>query len=123
MGDAQAKHKYSQIATVQFAELQRAKARKAQVIGVADNVGTTARTTAKRKRATVGASVAKWEDLDIEQSVLEEARNLELESALRNLAGRKEIASGYFSARRMLDALKTHDGLVNKAKDALLGST
>jgi len=109
------KARYTRLAASEFAELQRAKQRKAQILGAAEPA--TTRSGAKRRCVVrdEGADV-----LAIEADVLIEARNCQLEGALRNLAGRKEIVVRYISARQMLDALKASGGLVNKAKDTIL---
>jgi len=52
--------------------------------------------------------------------ILEKASSLKLESALKNLASRKEMQ--HIGADKMLDALQNSGGLVNKAKAALLGA-
>ena len=49
-----------------------------------------------------------------------QAAKLNLETALMNLAAREEIKAKGFSAAKLLTALQNSDGLVNKAKVALL---
>jgi len=73
----------------------------------------------KTKGARMKVSEADREFL-IEEDVLAEARSLEMESALKNLAGRKEMLMKHISSRQMLDALKQCEGLVNKAKSLIL---
>lgn len=59
---------------------------------------------------------------EIEEEVLEEARSLGLERSLKNLAARSEVQSKGSSAQEMLHALRMAEGLVNKAKQLLLGA-
>lgn len=54
----------------------------------------------------------------IGKEVMEQACRAGLEAELRNLAGRAEMRG--LPAERLLDALQRSDGLVNKAKVALL---
>jgi len=56
----------------------------------------------------------------IDDVILQEARELNFETALRNLAARPEIVARGLETRALLDALKTSEGLVNSAKHALL---
>lgn len=57
----------------------------------------------------------------LDATVLREAEKLGYDASLRNLASRPEIIARGIKARIMLEALKRSDGLVNKAKNALLG--
>jgi len=58
----------------------------------------------------------------IEPDVLKKAQSLNLESSLKNLIVRPEIAAKEFTQARLLDELVKNEGLVNKAKHALLGA-
>jgi len=58
----------------------------------------------------------------IEPDVLKKAQGLGLESSLQNLLGRPEITAKDLPQAKLLDALQKNDGLVNKAKHALLGA-
>jgi len=57
----------------------------------------------------------------IDEKVLNEARNLNLELMLKNLASRPEIIASGKKSKEILEALKACDGLVNPAKRKLLG--
>jgi len=57
----------------------------------------------------------------LDEKVVVEAAKCGLESSLRNLASRPEVMSSGKSARAILDALRSCNGLVNPAKRALLG--
>jgi len=59
--------------------------------------------------------------LEIEPDVLKKAQDMNLEQTLRNLMGRPEIMAKEFSQMTLLNELEKSDGLVNKAKRALLG--
>jgi hypothetical protein len=54
--------------------------------------------------------------------VLKKAEGLGLEAALKNLLTRPDIMAKEFPHTKLLDALEKTDGLVNKAKYALLGA-
>lgn len=82
----------------------------------ANSTATAAPTAKKAKKAA--ASQEAMPDLDAD--VLKEAQSLGFESALKNLASRKEVADR--SAQELLSALKKSEGLVNPAKNALLGA-
>merc|ERR1712070_70747 len=56
----------------------------------------------------------------IDAEIMKQATALNMGGALKNLAERKDVS--HFSADKLLDALKTNEGLVNKAKAALLGA-
>jgi len=58
----------------------------------------------------------------IEPDVLKKAQDLGLESSLKNLMDRPEITAKDFPQTKLLDALQKSEGLVNKAKHALLGA-
>jgi len=72
--------------------------------------------SAKRDRPSPKA------ELVIEKGVLEEAQKLGYDGLLRNLAGRSDVTGTGASSQKMLDALKESGGLVNQAKQALLGA-
>mmetsp|Transcript_124617 Transcript_124617/g.357933 ORF Transcript_124617/g.357933 Transcript_124617/m.357933 type:complete len:335 (-) Transcript_124617:87-1091(-) len=76
---------------------------------------------AKRTRTAAkdGAEPGMFLDADI----VAEAAKLELEGALRNLAGRPEVAGSGKKPSDLLAALKASGGLVNPAKRALLGQS
>jgi len=61
------------------------------------------------------------DEVDIDENVLAEARNAELEGALKNLANRPEIKALGLQADKLLSTLKANNGLVNPTKHALLG--
>jgi len=73
----------------------------------------------KKGRTSKGKS--KNNNIEIDESVLAEARKAQLEGALKNLANRPEIVALDLKADKMLSILKAHNGLVNSAKHALLG--
>lgn len=75
--------------------------------------------TTKRNRAAGKQLQASGAAID--EAVIEEARSLGLESSLKNLASRAEVQAKGPSAQEMLHALKTAEGLVNKAKQLLVG--
>jgi hypothetical protein len=77
-------------------------------------------TSPPAKRGAKNASTSK--EVDIDAAVLKEAETLSFASKLRNLAARPDVASSGKSHKQMLDALKTSEGLVNKAKATLLGA-
>jgi len=56
----------------------------------------------------------------IDAEIMKQATALNMGGALKNLAERKDVS--HFSADKLLDALKTNGGLVNKARAVLLGS-
>jgi len=76
------------------------------------------------KKAKVQARGGKAEEpsISIETDLLQEAKQLGFESALKNLASRKEIVSSGKSGSELLAALVKSEGLVNPAKHALLGA-
>jgi len=68
-----------------------------------------------------GASKAPAKDAsgpELDSAILKKASGLGLETALKNLAGRDEMAN--VSADKMLTALQESGGLINKAKASLL---
>jgi len=73
------------------------------------------------KKAKV-AKNAKPQAPVIDADVLKKAQGLSLEAALRNLIARPDVVAKDFSHAKLLDALEKSDGLVNKAKHALLGA-
>jgi len=75
---------------------------------------------AKRGRRS-GQKAAAEAGVHIDAEVLREAATLKMEAALRNLAGRPEIAALGKRPSELLDALRASGGLVNPAKRALLG--
>merc|ERR1712048_863385 len=58
--------------------------------------------------------------LEISAELMQQAESLGYGASLRNLASRPEIMSSSLSGDKLLEALKACDGLVNKAKTALL---
>jgi len=60
--------------------------------------------------------------LPLDEAALTEARQAGYEDALKNLAGRKEVAASGKTPKELLSALQASGGLVNKAKFALLGA-
>lgn len=93
--------------------------------GTADEVRASAGTRKKANSRNHSSSANACSDLfatDAGSKVLEEAKALGYELALRNLAGRAEIVSCGADADSMLQALKESSGLVNAAKHALLGA-
>jgi len=75
---------------------------------------------AKVARGAKKSSASK--EVEIDAEVLKEAESLKLVSQIKNLLGRPDVASSGKSHKDMLDVLKNNDGLVNKAKVALLGA-
>jgi len=76
--------------------------------------------TPPAKRGAKAASKAP--EIEVDPIVLKEAVSLDFASQLKNLAARPDVASSGKSHKQMLDALKGSNGLVNKAKVALLGA-
>jgi hypothetical protein len=72
------------------------------------------------KRGRKGAPATT--EVEIDGAVLKEAEALKFASQLKNLAARQDVVSSGKSHKQMLDALKNSEGLVNKAKAALLGA-
>merc|ERR1719335_1924860 len=66
--------------------------------------------------------ISKAAEPELDDEVLKEAQALGFEAALKNLAGRKEVAESGKSGKAFLDALKSCNGLVHPAKRALLGA-
>merc|ERR1712224_165171 len=58
----------------------------------------------------------------IDADVLKKAQDMNLEAALRNLMVRPEIMEKDFTQKKLLQELEKSNGLVNKAKHALLGA-
>jgi len=77
---------------------------------------------AKADKPAKVAKGAKPQAPIIEPDVLKKAQSLNLEADLKNLMVRPEIAAKDFPQAKMLDELQKADGLVNKAKYALLGA-
>jgi len=80
---------------------------------------------AKEPKAATDSSTTKASKLDapsslLSEAVLNRAKELGMTSALQNLSSRAEIISTGLSAEALLDALVKADGLVNKAKSAIL---
>jgi hypothetical protein len=76
--------------------------------------------TSKRRRVNSKPAPATKLFTNGEKALLEEADAMGLGSALRNLAGREDIIKRGFPLERLFDVLRENDGLVNKAKSALL---
>lgn len=70
------------------------------------------------KKQKVGGS----KEIQIDEKLVKEAEGLKLLAQLKNLAARPDIAASGKSHGDMLNALKTSEGLVNKAKAVLLGA-
>lgn len=75
-----------------------------------------AKGSSKGKKAASATS----QDSAIDAEIMKQATALNMGGALKNLAERKDVS--HFSADKLLGALKTNDGLVNKARMALLGA-
>lgn len=75
---------------------------------------------APAKKAKGAGKSKKAADPVIDAEIMKQATALNMGGALKNLADRKDVS--HFSADKLLDALKTNGGLVNKAKTALLGA-
>jgi hypothetical protein len=73
----------------------------------------------KSKRQGKGAKVAADSPV-VDAVVLEQAVGLKLDGALKNLVGRPEMKD--IAHDKMLSALQSSGGLVNKAKASLLGA-
>jgi len=74
------------------------------------------------KVSRVAKKTVSSKEVAIDAEVLKEAEGLKLVSQIKNLLSRPDVASSGKSHKEMLDALRTNDGLVNKAKTALLGA-
>jgi len=72
------------------------------------------------KKAKVGKAGKPAEPV-IDADVLKKAQNLGLESSLKNLMARPEVSAQGLPHAKLLGELEKADGLVNKAKRALLG--
>merc|ERR1711862_52308 len=72
----------------------------------------------KRAKKVVAATS---KELEIDASVLKEVETLNMVSQFKNLAARPDVKSSGKSHEDMLAALKSSEGLVNKAKTILLG--
>merc|ERR1711953_774606 len=77
-----------------------------------------AKETVTKSKKDVTAS--KETSVPITAKVMQQAESLGFAASLRNLAARPEIMSSKLSGAKLLEALKACDGLVNKAKTALL---
>merc|ERR1711953_774046 len=77
-----------------------------------------AKETVTKSKKDVTAS--KETSVPITAEVMQQAESLGLAASLRNLASRPEIMSSKLPGYKLLEALKACDGLVNKAKTALL---
>merc|ERR1711953_632837 len=77
-----------------------------------------AKETVTKSKKDVTAS--KETSVPITAEVMQQAESLGLAASLRNLASRPEIVSSKLHGDKLLEALKACDGLVNKAKTALL---
>lgn len=75
----------------------------------------------KKPRAKKAAKAVETEKKSLlDDAVLAEADTLGYKTTVQNLAARPEVAVKEFSGKQILDALKTSNGLVNKAKQILL---
>lgn len=132
-------------ATPEFAELQRVEKEQKEKAKEENEEDTTPKKEGKRKapkdedssppakkskvqkpakadKPTKVAKGAKPQAPIIEPDVLKKAQSLNLEADLKNLMVRSEIAAKDFPQAKLLDELQKADGLVNKAKYALLGA-
>merc|ERR1712013_873914 len=101
-------------------EARDAKKRKRESKAAPKSVGT----PPKKSRGApppMSDKKGKAEKPDIPKAILSEAVKFGMEAGLRNLIGRPEVQASKKSARAILDALRTSNGLVNPAKRALLG--
>jgi len=90
--------------------------------GAKDSGSTPPSKKAKVEKPAKVAKNSKPAPVEIEPDVLKKAQGMNLESALRNLMTRPEIAAKEFPHKKLLEELEKSDGLVNKAKYALLGA-
>eukprot|EP00929_Paragymnodinium_shiwhaense_P090503 TRINITY_DN50699_c0_g1_i1.p1 TRINITY_DN50699_c0_g1~~TRINITY_DN50699_c0_g1_i1.p1 ORF type:complete len:189 (+),score=62.27 TRINITY_DN50699_c0_g1_i1:136-702(+) len=115
------KEKFKSLAAAEVKALELARMRRMQATREAPAMVSG---KAKRARSTAGsqplARTGDAEELVIEPDVLAEAKQLGLEASLRNLANRPEMLVKLVPSRRMLDALRESEGLVNKAKNLIL---
>jgi len=77
---------------------------------------------AKVEKPAKAGRNAKPTPLEIDPDVLKKAQGMNLESALRNLMVRPEIIAADLPQTKLLHELEKCEGLVNKAKHALLGA-
>jgi hypothetical protein len=73
---------------------------------------------AKRGRASKASTSAAPE---IDAALWKEAQSKGLDAQLRNLVSRPDVQASGKTQKQMLEALNSHNGLVNKAKAVLLG--
>lgn len=92
------------------------KKRKADSASKAAKPAKRGRVSASAKKTTTVAGI------DLDDEILEQARQAGFESALKNLACRTDVVSSGKKGAELLQALKASEGLVNKAKAALLGA-
>jgi len=76
---------------------------------------------AKRQRTVAKDRQVSSCSVDIDEEVLSRAEALGLTVQLKNLAARDAIVKSGLKASKLLAALQENGGLVNKAKDTLLG--
>merc|ERR1712187_343250 len=108
------------------------KAAQAAAVPSKDNDGAP---SAEKQKKVKGGKSAKPEELQAQaagaaapaqdatqHAAFKEAEEHGLAGALKNLAARPEILKMELPAGKLLSALRENDGLVNKAKAALLGA-
>jgi len=116
--------------TPEFEELQKVQQdqKAAEKAATKEDVGSPPEKAKKRAGAPTASPSAKRTKPDaktgptLEKTVLEEAQKLGYDGLLKNLAGRSDVAASGVSSQKMLDALKESGGLVNQAKQRLLGA-
>lgn len=72
------------------------------------------------KSSKAAATASTLDAKSIDESVLKRAAELGMTKGLHNLASRADVISKGLSSEQLLDALITADGLVNKAKNAIV---
>merc|ERR1712129_309865 len=82
----------------------------------------TKETPAKQRRVSVGKVTAASKEPFLDEPILEEAGKIDLVAQPRNLASRPDVCALGKSSQQLLDVLKTHNGMVNAAKHALLSA-
>lgn len=76
---------------------------------------------AKAKGRAAKTTETEQQKNNLDPTVLAEADKLGYRTGIENLAGRPEIMAMSLNSKQLLEALKTSGGLVNKAKQQLLG--
>jgi len=104
-----------------LAAKKRAKAGKSEVTGKENQDAKAGKSKETESRRPYKIPKHTPQEAYIDEKVLNEARNLNLELMLKNLASRPEIIASGKKSKEILEALKACDGLVNPAKRKLLG--